>query len=186
MVYGGFTEDKQGCGQACDGMPAPWEAWTRGVDDHGCTSWLEPVQWTDCCGCPPDARVCDVTGTWKLSYRDPLPCGASDELITLTVDNDGGAPEVTFNNRSAPPWQCSAGGKSTYEASAEVSTNGCAVTVRSKAHGCQADTPQCDELELTLYFDSFTSRATIQGSAHRCACDGQEVTATVNGDATRQ
>lgn len=185
MVYGGFTEDKRGCGQVCDGMPSPWEAWTRWVDDHGCTRWIEPVHWTDCCGCSPDASVCDATGTWKLSYQYPLPCGASEEVLALTVDDDGGTPAVTFNDRTAPLWQCGADGKATYEATAEVSPNGCAVTVRSKARGCQSDTLQCDELELTLYLDSFATRATVQGSVHLCACEGEEVTATVNGEATR-
>jgi len=51
MAYGGFTNQPGLCLYACDGMPAPNEAWERGTDRFGCPIWVEPKKWTRCCGC---------------------------------------------------------------------------------------------------------------------------------------
>lgn len=56
MAYGGYTYQQGICLLACDGMPAPDEGWTRGVDSHGCPIWVEPEKWTQCCGCDENER----------------------------------------------------------------------------------------------------------------------------------
>jgi hypothetical protein len=187
MAYGGFVTDPQQCYEACDGMPSPSEAWTLHTDDHGCKSWVEPREWTDCCGCPPHSRICDASGTWKVEYTDRPSCVPSGDTFTLSVDDDGGAAEVSFQNRGLEGWQCSGGDQSTYEATAVTSENGCVVTLSSHSKYCTSSELQCDVLDLKLYINLYKAVADVEGASRTCWCGGSPSgsTAQIKGTATR-
>jgi hypothetical protein len=172
MLYGGFTTSRDGCGgETCDGMPSPSEDWKLETDEHGCKHWVEPREWTDCCGCLPHARLCDPTGTWRIEYVE-TKCGPRSEMITLTAE-DGGADEVVFHNRGLRSWQC--GGDATesmsvYEATATESENGCVVTLSAHSKWCLSGEGQCEDLDVKLYLNPSVSEAEVEGSARKCWC----------------
>jgi hypothetical protein len=175
MIYGGFTTSKQGCGEACDGMPMPGEAWTLGTDEHGCKQWVEPREWTDCCGCVPHTRVCSPDGTWQITYeKTATDCAPLTDTFTLSSDDDAGTAEVVFQNRGQSSSSCAGEGgfgeTPSYEATATVSENGCVVTLASHSKWCSHGENQCDELDLKLYLNPFEAGAEVEGTSHKCWC----------------
>jgi hypothetical protein len=189
--YGGFATSLDQCTDACDGMPIPDEAWTLVTDEHGCKKWVEPREWTNCCGCEDNPRgICDASGTWRIDYPTYDACGPSDETITLSVDEDGGAAEVTFESRGLRGWQCGSANDdlSMYEATAVASANGCVVTLSSHSKWCTSGEAQCENLDVKLYLQAFKAGAEVEGTFRKCWCQtsGPEgKTVQVNGVATR-
>jgi hypothetical protein len=193
MVYGGFTTDKSGCGDACDGMPLPSDAWKLETEEHGCKYWVEPREWIDCCGCQPDGRICNPNGSWKITYeKTSSNCAPVTDTFTLTADDDAGTVEVAFQNRgSTSSISCDNPSgpinTSSYEATATLSTSGCVVTLASHSNWCSHGENQCDELDLKLYLNPWETAAEVEGTSHKCSCgsSGPEGTkANLKGTAT--
>lgn len=195
MSYGGFSRRRDGCGATCDGMPVPSEDWKRGYDSHGCPIWIEPTEWTDCCGCAPrDAGTegeCDATGTWQIDYASFFdePCWPRDETITLTSDDDAGTDDVTFQARGRRASSCGPSDNGRYEKSVVKTRSGCVVTLASHANWCAYGEPQCEDLELVLNLDGdLQNTATIEGTFRTCWCDSsgpEGTTIQLTGTATR-
>jgi hypothetical protein len=169
MVYGGFTTQKDGCGAACDGMPSPWEDWKLETDEHGCKYWVEPREWTDCCGCGPHTRACNPNGTWKIKY-EPAMCGPTQDVFTVSSDDDAGTAEVTFQGRGLAEWMCGGSSNATYEATAMISENGCVLTLGSHSKSCWSGEGQCDDLDIKVYLNPFKSEAEVEGTSRKCWC----------------
>jgi hypothetical protein len=167
----------------------PSEAWTLGTEEHGCSVWIEPREWTDCCGCQPHSRSCNPTGTWEIQYADVKACAPLAETITITSDEDGGADEVTFQNRGKRAWECGGNAdQSDYEATSVTSENGCVVTLSSHSKSCWSGEAQCEDLDLKLYLNPFKSEGEVEGTFHKCWCgsSGPEgTTLPVKGTAKR-
>lgn len=76
MHYGGANFS--GCYEACDGMPWPNAAWTRGEDKYGCPMWIEPPRTDDICGLAPS----DLPDASDSSVSLPPDAAAGDSSST--------------------------------------------------------------------------------------------------------
>lgn len=190
MSYGGFTPRFDGCGYTCDGMPSPYEKWTRGVDAHDCPIWIEPEHWTDCCGCfpldaghdtgtPVEHGPCDATGTWNIHYDTMTPCGLTDESVQVSIasDDDTGTDDVVFDRRKIKTNNCSSSSAdpysgSTYSKDIVASASGCEVTLSSNETHCYGGEKQCEKLTLVLHLDNRApNTASFDGTYGKCWCN---------------
>jgi hypothetical protein len=171
MTYGGFSADgESGCWGACDGMPVPSEAWTLATDEHGCKYWVEPREWTDCCGCLPHSRSCNPSGKWKIEYANPVPCGSYSDTFVLMLDDDAGTQKVMFESRNLQGGSCGGSNEGSYEETVSLSENGCVVTLSSHKTWCSGGEGHCEELDLKMYLNPFKANGEVEGTNHECWC----------------
>ncbi len=186
MSYGGFAETIEGCNSwACDGMPMPYEAWTKSEDAHGCPIWVEPVLWDHCCGCRND-QPCPIDGTWRIDFDgEPDPCGPStSEVITISSDDDAGAREVTFQGRGPQPSTCPDDGRTGYSTEISTTDNSCIVSITSASRWCSGEAAGCGVLTLTLSLRGGDGSA-VRGTYEACGCGAEVKTVGLTGRAYR-